>query len=54
MEATSRKEPCQDCAYLNCCDCGIRDNGVDDTRGCGCRYCWSCNCCDELMMRLEG
>ena len=25
---------------LNCCDCGIRENG------CGCAYCWTCNCCD--------
>jgi len=25
----------------NCCDCGGND--------CGCRYCWSCNACEECI-----
>ena len=30
---------CED--MFDCCDCGGND--------CGCRYCWSCNACDECL-----
>lgn len=36
-----------ECAHLNCCDCGERENG------CGCRYCWSCNACDACYNDTE-
>lgn len=29
----------------NCCDCGTDDQD----NGCGCRYCWSCNACEECL-----
>lgn len=32
-------------SLYNCCDCGTNDQ----ERGCGCRYCWSCNACDHCL-----
>lgn len=34
-----------ECRYLNCCDCG--------GSGCGCRYCYSCNCCENCRNQTE-
>lgn len=37
-------EDCKCSEYYNCCDCGIKDGD-----GCGCRYCWSCNACEDCL-----
>jgi len=35
-----------DCRSMyNCCDCGI----VEEDRGCGCSYCFSCNAFEECF-----
>ncbi len=41
------KGKCSD--YYNCCDCGVSPNDIDNDNGCGCRYCFSCNACDECI-----
>jgi len=42
------KKTC-DCEKIyNCCDCGCKDSN-----GCGCRYCWSCNACEECLNEEE-
>lgn len=30
---------------FNCCDCGTKDQ----SNGCGCSYCFSCNACEECL-----
>jgi len=44
------KKTC-DCEKIyNCCDCGCKDSNGN---GCGCRYCWSCNACEECLNEEE-
>lgn len=43
------KEACNCEEIYNCCDCG----GEDEEYGCGCRYCWSCNACDDCIEQRE-
>ena len=38
---------CED--IFNCCDCGTDDQ----ENGCGCRYCWACNVCDNCKDEEE-
>jgi hypothetical protein len=36
---------CNCSEIYNCCDCGGND--------CGCRYCWSCNACEDCLEESE-
>lgn len=46
IEVVEVKEECNCRKHYNCCDCG---KAIDADSGCGCRYCFSCNACEECL-----